>query len=104
MWSDLFEGKAKPSNHFPESKVDKLQGKLLLMNGMTDICTPPAAVFRIVEALQKANKDFDMVLLPNLGHDPSRYNFRRGWDYFVQHLLGEEPPKGFLVSFSWDME
>jgi hypothetical protein len=68
------------------------------MNGMADICTPAAGVFRVVEALQNANKSFDLVLLPNLGHDPSGYMFRRGWDYFVLHLLGEEPPKEFLIS------
>lgn len=102
MWSDMYEGECKPTTLYAEEKIDNLQGKLLLMNGMADICTPAAGVFRVVEALQNANKSFDLVLLPNLGHEPSGYMFRRGWDYFVLHFLGEEPPKDFSVRLSWD--
>ena len=98
MWGHMYEGNTAHKNLYPEEKVNNLQGKLLLLNGMLDICTPPASVFRIAEALQKANKDFDMVLLPNLGHGFSSYIVRRTWDYFVQHLLDEEPPKEFQLS------
>ncbi len=98
MWGDMYEGLEDSERSFPENNVDKLQGKLLLTGGMLDLCTTPAAIFRVVEALQIANKDFDMLLLPNQGHDFSPYLIRRAWDYFVQHLLGEEPPKEFEIS------
>jgi len=50
------------------------------------------------QAFQKANKDFDLILFPNKRHgygDMSNYMMRRKWDYFVKHLKGLEPPKGF---------
>ena len=97
LWSDKYEGLTGPdSKHqYPEAYVENLQGKLLLVNGMLDFSTLPAQTFRLVEALQKANKDFDMIMLPNLGHGFSDYLIRRAWDYLVRHLLGEEPPAGF---------
>ncbi len=82
----------------PENLINQLEGKLLMMVGMLDTAPSPAATFRLVEALQKANKDFDMVMLPNLGHPASSYFVRRGWDYFVRHLQGVEPPKEFKLS------
>ena len=99
MWSDKYEGLAGPdANHqYAEAYAENLQGKLLLMCGMLDFCTLPANTFRVVEALQKANKDFDLMLLPNLSHGISLYLVRRAWDYFVRHLLHEEPPKGISL-------
>jgi hypothetical protein len=50
----------------------------------------------VVDALIAANKDFDLLLLPNRGHGLGEsYMVRRRWDYFVKHLLGAEPPKEF---------
>jgi hypothetical protein len=50
----------------------------------------------------KANKDFDMLFVPNMYHGESgphaAYLVRRRWDYFVQYLLGMTPPKDFLIS------
>lgn len=99
MWGDMFESKISNQKQvFPEEKVDNLQGKILLLGGMLDRTCPPATTFRFVEALHKANKNFDMILLPNLGHDFSSYLIRRVWDYLVENLAGEEPPKEFLLS------
>ena len=80
-----------------------LEGKLLLMHGMLDPMTPLASTLRLVEALQKANKSFDMLLLPNDGHFMCSYATRRAWDYFVEHLLGEKPPKDFQLMRSVDI-
>ncbi len=99
MWGEMFEGKAGSNSPFPEEKVEHLKGKLLMMCGMVDAIGPPASVFRIVESLQKANKDFDMLLLPKLEHAQSNYLIRRSWDYMVQHLMGEEPPKEARVDW-----
>ncbi len=71
-----------------------LKGKLLLMHGDLDDNVHPANTLRLVDALIAANKDFDMLILPDRGHnllgDP--YVVRRMWDYFVRHLLHAEPP------------
>lgn len=100
MWGDMLEGRQRREQAFPEDKAEQLRGKLLMMGGMLDPVTPPAGIFRMVEALIKANKDFDLVLPPNLAHDPSDFSYlcRRAFDYMVRHLLGEEPPEGFRFS------
>jgi dipeptidyl aminopeptidase/acylaminoacyl peptidase len=52
----------------------------------------------VVDALIKANKDFDLLLLPNQHHGygaETNYMTRRRWDYFVRWLEGAEPPQEF---------
>ena len=82
-----------------ENFAANLSGKLLLIHGMLDDVEPVTMAFRMVEALKKANKNFDLLLLPNNGHHVDEYATRRGWDYLVEHLLGEEPPENFNLSF-----
>jgi dipeptidyl aminopeptidase/acylaminoacyl peptidase len=71
-----------------------LKGKLLIAHGTLDDNVPYYATLLVVDALIAANKDFDLILLPNrrhgFGNEP--YMMRRRWDYFVRHLLGAEPP------------
>ena len=100
LMSEKYEGitSYKASQNYLEAQVDQLQGKLLLMGGMLDFMTPPAGTFRLVEALQKSNMDFDMLLLPNLGHASSSYLIRRAWDYLVENLLEVTPPKNFKLT------
>ena len=50
----------------------------------------------VADALIKAGKDFDLLMIPNAAHGygaASNYMTRRRWDYFVTHLLGATPPK-----------
>ena len=99
---DKFEGIEGPSDDklYPEQLVDKLSGKLLLMTAMTSFLSssyPPAGTFRVIDALQKANKDFDMLILPNVEGGCNNYMFRRAWDYLVKNLQAVEPPKEFLL-------
>jgi dipeptidyl aminopeptidase/acylaminoacyl peptidase len=60
---------------------------------------PPYNTLLVVNELIKANKDFDLILLPNrthgFGNEP--YMIRRRWDYFVKNLLGAEPPKEYEI-------
>jgi len=73
-----------------------LKGKLLLAHGTMDDNVPPDNTMLVVDALIKADKDFDLLLLPNQAHGygtMSNYMMRRRWDYFVKNLLGAEPPK-----------
>jgi len=77
-----------------------LKGKLLLAHGMMDNNVPPYNTLVVVDALIKANKDFDLLMLPNQAHgygSMSNYMMRRRWDYFVTHLLGAEPPKEYEI-------
>ena len=80
--------------------VDGLKGKLLIAHGTTDTNVPPYNTLVVVEALIEANKDFDMLMLPNRGHGFAReaYMMRKRWDYFVQHLMAVTPPKEFVFS------
>ncbi len=75
-----------------------LKGKLLIAHGMMDGNVPPTNTLLVVDALMAADKDFDMLVLPNAGHGfgNSRYFMKRRWDYFVKHLRGLEPPSEFV--------
>ncbi len=75
-----------------------LKGKLMLAHGLMDDNVPPYNTWLVIEALTKANKDYDLVVFPNARHGYgaySQYMMRRRWDYFVKNLLGAEPPKEF---------
>ncbi len=74
-----------------------LKGKLLLIHGDMDCNNPPAQTLRLVDALVKNNKDFDMLLIPDSGHQLPGYAMKRAWDYFVRQLRAEEPPAYSLV-------
>jgi dipeptidyl-peptidase 4 len=72
-----------------------LKGHLLLAHGTLDDNVPPYNTLLVVDELIKANKDFDLLLLPNQHHgygNATLYMTRRRWDYFVRYLLGAEPP------------
>ena len=77
-----------------------LKGRLLLTHGMLDDVAYISGTLRIVEALKNANKSFDMLLLPNGKHMADAYAIRRGWDYLVEHLLGEQTPEDFELKLS----
>lgn len=82
-----------------------LKGKLMLAHGMMDNNVPPYNTLLVVEALEKANKDYDLVLFPNSHHgygQSSLYMMRRRWDYFVQYLMGKVPPKEYQVKYAPD--
>jgi dipeptidyl-peptidase-4 len=80
-----------------QNMAKNLKGKLLLAHGTLDSNVPPYNTLLVVNELIKANKDFDLILLPNRGHGfgSEPYMVRRRWDYFVRYLLGLEPPKEF---------
>jgi dipeptidyl-peptidase-4 len=79
--------------------VQNLKGKLLLAHGTLDDNVPPNNTLLVVDALIKANKDFDLIMFPNRRHGfgSEAYMVRRRWDYFVKHLLGVEPPKEYQI-------
>ena len=78
--------------------VQHLEGKLLVITGLLDTVFHSSGTFQLVDALVKANKDFDLIIQPNGGHALRVRNaHRRVWDYVVRHLLGVEPPKHFKL-------
>lgn len=80
--------------------AENLKGKLLLAHGGLDDNVPPYNTYLVVDALIKANKDFDLIIFPNARHgfgEDSYYMMRRRWDYFVEHLLGATPPENFVI-------
>ena len=71
-----------------------LRGKLLLIVGELDRNVDPASTMQVAGALIKADKDFDLLVIPGVGHGAAHktsYGRRRHADYFVRHLLGVEP-------------
>jgi dipeptidyl-peptidase 4 len=78
-----------------ENFAKNLKGHLLLMHGTMDDNVPPNNTLLVVDALIKANKDFDLIMIPNAKHgyrSASPYVTRRRWDYFVRYLAGGVPP------------
>lgn len=104
-WGEKWQGLVKENkdgttnydNQANQLIVDGLKGKLLLAHGTLDDNVPPFNTLMVVDALIKANKDFDLLMLPNRRHGFSRepYMMRKRWDYFVTHLMGKTPPKEF---------
>lgn len=95
LLTDEWYGTADPyladNKSSPSDFVDTFDGKLFLIEGMLSFSIENT--FRLIEALQAANKDFDQLFLPNVAYMSNGYICRREWDYLVRHLLGEEPPK-----------
>ena len=84
------------TSSYVEDNVNSLKAKLLLTQGMLDFATP-ASTFRLVDALHKANKDFDMLCLTSANHSLPDYALRRTWDYLVKNLLYVNPPIEFQL-------
>lgn len=95
-WNELWMGYPVGPEYEESSNVThahKLQGKLLLVVGEMDTNVDPASTMQVVSALIKANKDFDLLVMPGTGHGAAEtpYGRRRRQDFFVRHLLGVEP-------------
>jgi len=100
-WGERYDGLAANSNYDAqanENYAKNLKGKLMLAHGLMDDNVPPQNTLLVVEALERANKDYDLVVFPNSAHGYggySPYMMRRRWDYFVKNLLGGTPPKEY---------
>lgn len=101
----LLKTDGKTSNYDLQANEDlakNLKGKLLLAHGLLDDNVPVSSTFLVVDALEKANKDFDLILFPRAHHgygDESDYMMRRRWDYFVENLMAATPPKEFKIVY-----
>ncbi len=97
-WQGLLEtrpdGTTNYDNQANQLIAGNLKGRLLLAHGTMDTNVPVYGTLLVVDALIAADKDFDLIMMPNRGHGFGNepYMMRRRWDYFVRHLLGVEPP------------
>ncbi len=102
-WGERYIGLLSGDNYKKQANQEyakNLKGRLLLAHGTMDDNVPPNNTLLVVDALIKANKNFDLLMIPNARHGyggASFYMMRRRWDYFVRHLLNAEPPKEYEI-------
>jgi dipeptidyl aminopeptidase/acylaminoacyl peptidase len=96
LGDDDFTGFNERAN---QGLANRLRGKLLLILGGFDMNVPNADTYGVVQSLFEAGKNFDLAVVPRMGHSISHDPFalRKQWDYFVEHLLGESPPQDYVV-------
>jgi len=95
-WNELWMGWPVGPHYEEQSNVTnahRLTGKLFLTVGELDRNVDPASTMQVVDALIKADRDFDLLVVPGGGHGigESAYGKRRRRDFFVRHLMGVEP-------------
>lgn len=96
-WIERYQGWPVGEHYVAQANrtiADQLEGKLLLYHGEADENVPVASTLSLVDALIAADKDFDLLILPNRSHGcgSEPYVIRCRWDYFVTHLAGQQPP------------
>ena len=96
-WTEWWMGprsKQDLLNASPVALAERLRGKLLVAHGELD---HPEIALRFADALIRAGKDFELAIIPERGHNvPSHpYFIRKSWDFFVRHLLNQEPPSDY---------
>lgn len=106
-WGERYQGllvkDGSTDNYAAEANAtwaSGLKGHLLLAHGTMDDNVPPDNTLLVVDALIKAGKDFDLIMIPNAAHgygSASNYMMRRRWDYFVRYLMGATPPKEYHI-------
>lgn len=105
-WGEKYQGLLEESNgsdNYESTAVqlqaENLEGKLMITYGSMDTNVHPGMTLLLVDELIRHNKDFDLVVFPNRGHGYASepYNIRRTWDYFYDHLGGNEPPREYTI-------
>ena len=110
-WGERYIGLLVGGNYDQQANQNyakNLKGKLLLAHGTMDDNVPPSNTLLVVDALIKANKNFDLIMIPNARHGYGQnavddrstagiYMMRRRWDYFVKNLMGAEPPSEYEI-------
>lgn len=104
-WPEMYMGWPVDSAYHKQSNITmagNLKGKLLITHGGIDDNVNPSATFKLAEAFIKADKKFDMIILPGQRHgyrgDAWYYFTKSKWNYFVKHLLNTEP----IWDFKWE--
>ncbi len=97
-WPEMYMGWPVDSSYEQVSNITmapNLKGKLLLVHGGLDDNVNPSATHKLAEALIKADKEFELLIIPSQRHgyqgSYAKYFLKKRWNYFVQHLLGSKP-------------
>ena len=103
-WNEQWMSYPVDSSYVESSNVynaHKLERPLMLVVGELDDNVDPASTMQVVDALVRANKDFELVVLPGVHHTMGeRYGEHKRYDFFVKNLLHVEPPKWSDVKVS----
>jgi len=95
-WNEQWMGYPVGPHYAASSNIDnahRLRGRLMLIVGELDRNVPPESTYRLADALIKAKKDFELVVIPGGGHgNGGRHGDRRRRDFFLKHLQGIDPP------------
>lgn len=96
-WNEQWMGYPVDSSYVKCSNVynaPKLQRPLMLVVGELDDNVDPSSTYQVVNALEKANKDFELVVLPGVHHTMGGdYGEHKRFDFFVRNLMHVNPPK-----------
>ncbi len=100
-WNEQWMGYPVGPHYAEQSNITnagKLQGKLMLMVGELDTNVPPESTYKLCDALIRARKEFEFVIIPGSDHtDGGVYGERKRRDFFVKNLLGVDPPNWNLT-------
>lgn len=95
-WNEAWMGYPIGPHYAASSNVEnahKLKGDLMLIVGEIDDNVDPASTFQVADALIKADKEFDLVVMPGHRHTSGgEYGSRKRMDFFIEHLMEEETP------------
>ena len=96
-WNEQWMSYPIDSSYVECSNVEnayRLERPLMLVVGELDDNVDPASTMQVVNALEKAGKDFELVVIPGAHHTMGEsYGDHKRYDFFVRHLLGVAPPK-----------
>lgn len=96
-WNEQWLGYPIGDQYKEGSNVENahlLSRPLMLVVGELDDNVDPASTMQVVDALVRANKDFELVVLPGVGHTMGEsYGEHKRYDFFVRNLMGVNPPK-----------
>ena len=96
-WNEQWMGYPVDSSYVACSNVEnayKLERPLMLVVGELDDNVDPASTMQVVNALEKAGKDFELLVITGAQHTMGeRFGDHKRYDFFVRHLQGAEPPK-----------
>lgn len=96
-WNELWMGYPVDESYKACSNVENahlLTRPLMLVVGEMDDNVDPASTMQVVNALIKANKDFELVVIPGAHHTMGEdFGEHKRYDFFVRHLMGGNPPK-----------
>ena len=100
-WNEQWMSWPIDSSYVESSNVEmahRLERPLMLVLGEIDDNVDPSSTYQLVNALIKANKEFEFVIIPGADHTMGEdYGEHKRYDFFVKNLLGVDPPKWNLI-------